>query len=152
SAIAAALLVAMGFEVVGVSMRLGSSRAREQGHTGCCSLDDFEDARRTAERLAIPHYVVDLRATFDHSVIESFTASYLAGRTPNPCAVCNRDVKFDALWEYASTIGAAAIATGHYARIGAAGGEQLALLAGRDAAKDQSYFLFTLGQDELRRT
>src|SRR5262249_4765743 len=90
--------------------------------------------------------------TFEHSVIDSFTASYLAGRTPNPCAVCNRDVKFDALWEYGSTIGAAAIATGHYARIGAAPGQQLALLAGRDAAEEQSYFLCTLGQDELRRT
>jgi tRNA-specific 2-thiouridylase len=152
SAVAAALLHGAGFAVVGVSMRLGTSAARAAGHSGCCSLDDFDDARRTARVLGIPHYVVDLRAVFQRTVIDAFVASYLDGRTPNPCALCNRDVKFDALWEYAATLEAAALGTGHYARIGGDATHGFTLCAARDAAKDQSYFLFTLGQAELART
>lgn len=152
SAVAAALLHGAGHAVVGVSMRLGVSGARADGHTGCCSLDDFDDARRTARVLGIPHYVVDLRETFQRAVVDPFVASYLDGRTPNPCALCNRDVKFDALWEYAATLGAAALGTGHYARVGGDATSGFTLRAARDAAKDQSYFLFTLGQAELART
>ncbi len=151
SAVAAALLRGAGLDVVGVSMRLGTSSARADGHRGCCSLDDFDDARRAAERLEIPHYVVDLRDVFQEKVIDRFVAEYADGRTPNPCTLCNRDVKFDAFWEYAETVGAAAVGTGHYARI-AQEDDVFALYAGRDAAKDQSYFLFTLGQEELART
>lgn len=152
SAVAAALLRGAGLEVIGVSMRLGASAARADGHTGCCSLDDFDDARRAARRLGVPHYVVDLRELFERSVIEVFTATYLAGRTPNPCTLCNRDVKFDALWRYAASLGAAALATGHYARIALEPDGRFVLRAARDPAKDQSYFLFTLGQEELART
>jgi len=152
SAVAAALLRGAGLEVIGVSMRLGSAGARADGHTGCCSLDDFEDARRTASRIGIPHYVVDLRDVFQRSVIDTFTATYLAGRTPNPCTLCNRDVKFDALWQVATTMHAVAIGTGHYARIGGSAASGFTLRAGRDPGKDQSYFLFTLGQAELART
>jgi len=152
SSVAAALLKAAGLEVIGVSMRLGSSATRADGHTGCCSLDDFADARRTAELLAIPHYVIDLRASFQASVIDTFTATYLEGRTPNPCVVCNRDIKFDALWDYAATIGARAIGTGHYARIGGNRAAGLFLRSARDRTKDQSYFLFTLDRAQLGRT
>ncbi|MEW6270327.1 MAG: tRNA 2-thiouridine(34) synthase MnmA [Thermodesulfobacteriota bacterium] len=152
SAVAAALLRGAGYDVIGVSMRLGTSAARADGHAGCCSLDDFDDARRAARLLDVPHYVVDLRDVFQASVVEPFTATYLRGRTPNPCTLCNRDVKFDALWRYARTFGAAAIGTGHYARIGGDAASGFALHAAADPAKDQSYFLFTLGQEELART
>ncbi len=151
SAVATALLRGAGLDVVGVSMRLGTSGARAGDHRGCCSLDDFEDARRAAERLDVPHYVVDLRDVFQARVIDPFVSSYRNGRTPNPCTLCNRDVKFDAFWDYARTVEAEAVGTGHYARIGSGSG-RFGLYAGVDPAKDQSYFLFTLGQSELART
>lgn len=151
SSVATALLAAAGFEVVGVSMRLGSSGARAEGHSGCCSLDDFDDARRVAALLDVPHYIVDLRDVFDAKVMTPFVETYLAGRTPNPCTLCNRDVKFDAFWDYARTAGAEAVATGHYCRI-LQGRGGLELHTGEDPSKDQSYFLFTLQGEELDRT
>ena len=151
SSVATALLTAAGYDVVGVSMRLGSSGARAAGHSGCCSLDDFDDARRVAAMLDVPHYIVDLRDVFDAKVMTPFVDTYLAGRTPNPCTLCNRDVKFDAFWDYARTAGAEAVATGHYCRI-LPGEDGLELHAGEDPLKDQSYFLFTLQGEELDRT
>ena len=144
SSVAAALLVEQGFDVVGVTMRLSGGGSR------CCSLDDVEDARRVADKLAIRFYVADYADAFRSEVMEPFADAYLAGRTPIPCVGCNGRFKFHRLLERARALGADAVATGHYARIerdpatGAA-----ALLRGADAAKDQSYFLFDLGPAQL---
>ena len=155
SSVAAATLCERGYDVVGVAMRLapetpGPSLARRRGT--CCSHEDFEDARRVAERMDFPVYVVDLRAEFGARVIDNFVSEYLRGRTPNPCVMCNREIKFDRLRERAAALGADFVATGHYARIERDARGRFHLLRAADAAKDQSYFLFTLGQSELSRT
>ena len=144
SSVAAALLVEQGCEVIGVTMRLAAGGSR------CCSLDDVEDARRVAERLGIRFYVADYADAFRREVMEPFADAYLAGRTPIPCVACNGRFKFRRLLERARALGADAVATGHYARLvrdpesGA-----IALLRGADPAKDQSYFLFDLGPEQL---
>src|SRR5579863_3438796 len=154
SSVAAALLRDQGYDVVGVAMRLAPERppgeARRRGT--CCSHDDFEDARRVAERLDFPFYVVDLRADFAARVVGNFVSEYLAGRTPNPCVMCNREIKFDRLWSRARALDADFVATGHYARISRDDAGRYHLLRAADSTKDQSYFLFTLGQAELSRT
>lgn len=154
SSVAAALLVEQGYNVVGVAMRLAPENAPPRpGRRGtCCSHDDFEDARRVAERLDFPFYVVDLREEFSARVIGNFVNEYLRGRTPNPCVTCNRAIKFDRLWYRAAALEAEYVATGHYARIEPDGRGGHRLLRAGDAAKDQSYFLFNLGQRELART
>ena len=149
SSVAAAILRERGYDVVGVAMRLapetpGPSAARRRGT--CCSHEDFEDARRVAERMDFPFYVVDLRAEFGARVVDNFVSEYLHGRTPNPCVMCNREIKFDRLRERAAALGADFIATGHYARIERDARGRFHLLRAADATKDQSYFLFTLGQ------
>jgi tRNA-specific 2-thiouridylase len=118
----------------------------------CCSHDDFEDARRVSERMGFPFYIIDLRADFGARVIGNFVAEYLAGRTPNPCVMCNREIKFDRLWSRARALDAEFVATGHYARISRDEAGRFHLLRATDSTKDQSYFLFTLGQAELART
>jgi tRNA-specific 2-thiouridylase len=149
SSVAAALLVAAGFDVIGVSMRLWEAPAAR----GCCSLDDFLDARRVASRLRIPFYVMDFRDEFVDHVVDQFVDDYLQGRTPNPCIRCNQFVKFDHLWSRARALGAGWLATGHYARvIRSAGAERAELWAAEDAAKDQSYFLFGVPIEVLNRT
>jgi tRNA-specific 2-thiouridylase len=155
SSVAAAILCEQGYEVVGIAMRLTPDQPPSGGikrRGTCCSHEDFEDARRVAERLGFPFYVVDLREAFARQVIGNFAAEYLRGRTPNPCVMCNREIKFDRLWQRARALGIGTLATGHYARIeqGADGG--LRLLRATDRNKDQSYFLFTLGPEELART
>jgi tRNA-uridine 2-sulfurtransferase len=154
SSVAAALLREQGYEVVGVAMRLAPEPAPgiAARRSTCCSHDDFEDARRVAERLDFPFYVIDLRADFARRVIGNFVDEYLAGRTPNPCTRCNLEIKFDRLWQRACAIDAEFVATGHYARVVRGDDGQFGLARARDAAKDQSYFLFTLGQAELART
>jgi tRNA-specific 2-thiouridylase len=154
SSVAAALLCGQGYDVVGVAMRLAPDGpvASTKRRGTCCSHDDFEDARRVSERLGFPFYVVDLRADFGARVIGNFVSEYLAGRTPNPCVMCNREIKFDRLWSRAHALEADFVATGHYARISRDAAGRRHLLRAIDCSKDQSYFLFTLGQAELSRT
>jgi tRNA-uridine 2-sulfurtransferase len=149
SATAAALLVEQGYDVVGMTMRLYDARGTAASAGGrCCGPRDVEDARRVCAHLGIPHYVVDLAAEFGAAVVDDFVEAYLAGETPNPCVKCNQHIKFTPLLERARAIGADVLVTGHYAQIVEHGGAH-ALRRGRDAGKDQSYFLFSMPADEL---
>ncbi|HEY8739316.1 MAG TPA: tRNA 2-thiouridine(34) synthase MnmA [Candidatus Dormibacteraeota bacterium] len=149
SSVAAALLKEQGHDVVGITLQLWPKAAADlDRHHGCCSLDAVEDARRVASHLGIPYYVLDVQEEFQARVVEPFLGDYEAGRTPNPCISCNNEVKFDLLLRKARSIGAAALATGHYARVERHGGEYR-LLRAADPHKDQSYVLYGLGQEEL---
>lgn len=151
SAVAAALAVEAGHEVTGVHMALSAEPAAcRVGSRGCCSLEDSADAARAAEIMGIPFYVWDLAEQFEKTVIDDFLSQYQAGHTPNPCVRCNEFVKFKELAGRARALGFDAVCTGHYARRvdGPAGPE---LHRGADEAKDQSYVLAVMGEDELRR-
>src|ERR1700724_2931203 len=154
SSVAAAMLREDGYDVVGVAMRLApepaSPVAKRRGT--CCSHEDFQDAARGGGAMDFPFYVIDLRAAFAARLVDNFVSEYLGGRTPNPCVMCNREIKFDRLWSRARALNADHVATGHYARIEQGADKKFHLLRGVDDTKDQSYFLFTLGQDELTRT
>ena len=154
SSVAAVLLLQQGYELSGVNLRmfhnedLGQSRERT-----CCSLADAEDAALVARRLGFPFYVFDFSQVFRDTVIRNFVQEYQAGRTPNPCAECNRSVKFGALLQRARTLGCDYLATGHYARVeqDPASGRYL-LKRAADRSKDQTYFLYMLTQEQLAHT
>jgi len=147
SSLAAALLIEAGYEVVGVTMQIWPSAQPAFG--GCCGLEAVEDAKRVAYKLGFPHYVMNLRDIFARRVITDFCREYSLGRTPNPCIRCNQYIKFDALLERIKELDADFIATGHYARIEQSP-DGYRLLKAVDPTKDQSYFLYTLGQSELQ--
>ena len=158
SSTVAGLLVRQGHAVVGLTMQLWNQRrlpelATENAGGRCCSLDDVYDARRVAEQIGIPYYVVNFERQFEEQVVKPFVDEYLAGRTPVPCTLCNNYIKFDRFLEMADSVGARQIATGHYARVRydeASGRHQL--LRAMDSTKDQTYFLFGLTQAQLART
>ena len=158
SSTVAALLVRQGHSVVGLTMQLWNQRRLPElavdGATGrCCSLDDVYDARRVAEQVGIPYYVVNFERQFEEQVVRPFVEDYLAGRTPIPCTLCNNYIKFDRFLEMADSVGARQMATGHYARVRRdESSGRYHLLRAVDDSKDQTYFLFGLTQAQLART
>ena len=145
SSVAAALLRDQGHAVIGLTAILSP------GFSRCCSDEDVRTARAVAAQLGIAHHVVDASGPFQRGIVDSFVAEYLAGRTPSPCVLCNRHIKFGLLLQQARQLGAERLATGHYARV-ARDGDRVRLRRGRDARKDQSYFLALLTDEQLRRS
>lgn len=142
SSVAAARLQEQGYEVIGVHMKLHNQPTQTSPSSNpkrCCGLDDAMDARRVAEKLGIPFYVMDMQKEFQKGVVDYFTSEYLAGRTPNPCIQCNGILKFDLLFRRAQALGAQVLATGHYARLSETG-----MSMAKDPDKDQTYFLFPM--------
>ena len=160
SSTVAAMLRAEGHDVIGLTMQLWNQRrlAGREGmpesvHGRCCSLDDVYDARRVAQQIGIPYYVVNHEERFERDVVRPFVEQYLSGRTPIPCSLCNNHLKFDQLLIVAQQIGAERVATGHYARVSYDEAERRWLLKRpADLSKDQTYFLFGLTQEQLCRT
>lgn len=154
SSVAAYLLKEQGYDVIGVTMQIWQEEdvctAAENG--GCCGLSAVEDARRVAAALGIPYYVMNFREEFKKNVINYFADSYVNGQTPNPCIACNRYVKWEALLKRSISIGADFIATGHYARVEQLPNGRYALRRSATAAKDQTYALYNLTQEQLKRT
>ena len=156
SSVAAALLAEQGHDVIGLSMQLydqaGQTADGQRSFGSCCTIDDLHDAQRVAAAINIPHYILNFEQQLHEQVVSNFVREYTAGRTPLPCARCNSDLKFATLADRARGFGADAVATGHYARVerDVATGRYL-LKRGVDPSKDQSYFLFSLTQDQLAR-
>jgi tRNA-specific 2-thiouridylase len=146
SSVAAALLKREGHDVVGVTARMWAEGSR------CCADEDIHAAQRVADALSIPHHVLDFHEAFESKVVDYFVSEYAAGRTPSPCALCNRYIKFGLLLDKAEALGASRLATGHYARLHKDPHGIFHLLKGLDEDKDQSYFLFDLSQDQLGRS
>ncbi|HJU41304.1 MAG TPA: tRNA 2-thiouridine(34) synthase MnmA [Vicinamibacterales bacterium] len=155
SSVAAALLAEQGHDVIGVSMQLyDNSQTTESGQRAfgtCCTIDDLYDARRVAATIGIPHYIVNFESQFGEHVISNFVREYVSGRTPIPCSHCNSDLKFAELLDRAQAYDAEQLATGHYARIVRDDQGRFHLYRGADTSKDQTYFLFSLTQDQLAR-
>lgn len=153
SSAAAALLVEQGFDVVGITLKLWPQDCVNRAEDKCCGPQAVMDARSVSHKLDIPYYLVDEAEDFQKQVIQYFADEYKAGRTPNPCVMCNEKLKFGTLISRARQLGAEKVATGHFARVEPSGdGARYLLKRGRDPRKDQSYFLFSLRQEQLART
>jgi tRNA-specific 2-thiouridylase len=154
STVTALMLHQQGYEVVGITMKTWdyASAGASKKETGCCNLDSFNDARMAAVQHGFPHFVLDIREEFGDFVIDNFVDEYLAGRTPNPCVLCNTHIKWRALLKRANALDCAFIATGHYAKVSQAASGRYTIAKGVDETKDQSYVLWGLQQDLLART
>src|ERR1043165_7286394 len=149
SSVAAALLKEQGYDVVGMMMRLWSEPGKEDSNR-CCTPDSMGQARRVAAKLDIPFYVVDAKDVFHNTVVQYFLDGYARGETPNPCLICNRQIRWTFLLDHALALGADFMATGHYVRIRKAEGAKLNLSRAVDRSKDQSYVLHVLKQEQLK--
>lgn len=154
SSVAAYLLKEQGYDVIGVTMQIweDEEQQRTEENGGCCGLSAVDDARRVADRLEIPYYVMNFKQEFQEKVVDYFVEEYLAGRTPNPCIACNRYVKWESLLKRSMEIGADYIATGHYARIAKLPNGRFAIRNSVTARKDQTYALYNLTQFQLAHT
>lgn len=154
SSVAAYLLKEQGYDVIGVTMQIWQDEDRviQEENGGCCGLTAVDDARRVASDLGIPYYVMNFKKEFKENVIDYFVDEYLNGRTPNPCIACNRYVKWESLLKRSMDIGADYIATGHYARIEKLPNGRYSLRRSATLAKDQTYALYNLTQEQLKRT
>jgi tRNA-uridine 2-sulfurtransferase len=149
SSVTAALLKSEGYDVVGITLQLYDHGAATHRKGACCAGQDIHDARNVAERIGIPHYVLDYESRFRESVIDNFADGYASGETPVPCIECNRSIKFRDLLKTARELGASALATGHYVASRRMGGGSRALVCAADADRDQSYFLFATTREQL---
>ena len=154
STVTALMLHNQGYEVIGITMKTWdyASAGSSKKETGCCNLDSFNDARAAAVHHGFPHFVLDIREEFGGFVIENFVDEYLAGRTPNPCVMCNTHIKWRALLKRANALGCDYIATGHYAKVRMHDNGRYVISKAKDATKDQSYVLWGLDQELLSRT
>ena len=154
SSVAAVMLHEEGYEVIGLTMKTWdyASAGGSSKETGCCSLDSINDARALAVGYGFPHYILDIRNEFGNYVIDNFVDEYLAGRTPNPCVLCNTHIKWDALLKRANKLDCEFIATGHYANIRLQDSGRYVISKGKDESKDQSYVLWGVSQENLART
>ncbi len=151
SSATAALLLEQGYEVIGITLKLWPQDCVNRAEDKCCGPQAVTDARAVCHKLDIPYYLIDEAAEFQKHVIQYFADEYKAGRTPNPCVMCNQNLKFGRLIDRANQLGAEYVATGHFARLERRDDGRLLLKRGRDLKKDQSYFLFSLRQDQLAR-
>lgn len=154
SSVAAVMLHEQGYEVIGLTMKTWdyASSGGSTKETGCCSLDSINDARALAVGYGFPHYILDIRNEFSGSVIDNFVDEYLAGRTPNPCVLCNTHIKWEALLKRANKLDCEFIATGHYANVRQEENGRYVVSKGKDENKDQSYVLWGVSQENLART
>lgn len=154
SSVAAVMLHEQGYEVIGLTMKTWDYATAGSGskETGCCSLDSINDARTLAVNYGFPHYILDIRDEFGDFVIDNFVDEYLAGRTPNPCVLCNTHIKWEALLKRANKLDCEFIATGHYANIRQQDNGRYVISKGKDENKDQSYVLWGVSQENLART